>query len=388
LLAKFPDEWFLICEDDVEFQAGAADRLRELPMATDMAFTLYLSQSQATAANADGFIAITGDAHGSLAYLIHSEGVRRIMASEVRHTWEGPSRVDRFVATACEHVDVKLVSSLPSLCQHIGETSTINKARKLDRSRLSHFEPNLQPRPLLTLITPTGDRPESFALCEEWIRKQRYCGKYEWIVVDDGQQPTACTMGQHYIRRQPSEGHTLCANLREALPHVNGERLLIIEDDEFYGPDYLSTMTAQLLFADLVGERASKYYFVSERRWMHNEHFQHIALCRMGMAESVFPVLRQVIHESDHRSVDERIWKTWNGSRKIWFDSRGDLRLGVGLKGMPGRECGVCESPHWAKPDPDLQRLRFMVGNDAADRIMNVVEAARLADINKQEEIP
>ena len=364
LLAKFPDEWFLICEDDVEFQTGAADRLRELPMATDMAFTLYMSQNQATAANADGFIAITGDAHGSLAYLIHSEGVRRIMASEVRHTWDGKSRVDRFVAAACEHVGVELVSRLPSLCQHIGQTSTINKARKLDRSRLSHFEPDLQPRPLLTLITPTGDRPEAFALCEEWIRKQRYCGKYEWIVVDDGQQPTECTMGQHYIRRQPSEGHTLCANLRAALPHVNGQRLLIIEDDEYYGPDYLSTMMAQLLFADIVGERASKYYFVQERKWIQYPSWHHVALCRIGMTSAVYPELQRAVDDSDHRSVDLRLWSYWTGSRKVWMDRRGDMRLGVGMKGLPGRKCGVKEAPCDAVDDRYGTQLQFMLGDD------------------------
>jgi hypothetical protein len=364
LLAKFPDEWFLICEDDVEFQAGAADRLRELPMATDMAFTLYMSQNQATAANADGFIAITGDAHGSLAYLIHSEGVRRIMASEVRHTWEGKSRVDRFVATACEQSGVPLVSRLPSLCQHIGETSTIHKARKLDRSRLSYFQPEIQPRPLLTLITPTGDRPESFALCEDWIRRQRYCGDYEWIVVDDGHTPTQCTLGQHYIRREPSEGHTLCANLRAALPHVNGERLLIIEDDEFYGPDYLSTMVAQLLFADLVGERASKYYFVKERKWMQYPSWHHVALCRIGITSAVYPELQRAVYNFDHRSVDLRLWNLWTGSRKVWMDKRGDLRLGVGMKGLPGRQCGIKTAPSNAVDDADGTQLRFMLGED------------------------
>ena len=38
----------------------------------------------------------------------------------------------------------------------------------------------------VTLITPTGYRPEAFGLCIEYVWRQTYNGPLQWIVVDDG----------------------------------------------------------------------------------------------------------------------------------------------------------------------------------------------------------
>ena len=89
----------------------------------------------------------------------------------------------------------------------------------------------------VTLITPTGDRPQCFRLCEHWMRRQTYDGTVQWIVVDDGHSPTRATQGQIYIRREPQEGdppHTLCANLRLALPRVAHDRDGVSRSD--HGP--------------------------------------------------------------------------------------------------------------------------------------------------------
>ena len=65
------------------------------------------------------------------------------------------------------------------------------------------------------------------------------------------------------MRRPPKRGdaHTLPANLRAALPLVRGEKLLIIEDDEWYAPDYLARMSAWLDADELVGVTPARYYW-------------------------------------------------------------------------------------------------------------------------------
>ena len=55
---------------------------------------------------------------------------------------------------------------------------------------------------LITILTPTGARPEGFALCEKYIAGQTVLQYFnlDWIVVDDCYPETKCTMGQRYVR--------------------------------------------------------------------------------------------------------------------------------------------------------------------------------------------
>lgn len=376
LLSRHGCEWFLLCEDDVVFQTGVADYVRSAQINRDQVVSFYLSADQdagfrsQTADVCDtcnGFMAITGgEMFGSLAYLVHASALRTILASDTITNWNGRARVDRAFSAACHETGTDLLIHRPALAEHIGATSTINARRQLDTTRTTRdFSDQRRESPLVTLITPTGDRPEAFALCERWMARQRYTGEIQWIVVDDGRDPTRCTMSQEYIRRDPGSGHTLCANLRAALPAIRGAKILVIEDDEYYGPDYLSVMAGQLDQADYVGERASKYYWPRERRWMQYPRFHHVALCRLGFTAAVLPTFTAAITGTDDRTVDERIAARWNGSRSVWIDTRGDMRLGVGIKGMPGRKCGVSTPPRHAVDDPDGRQLRRMVGGDA-----------------------
>tara|TARA_R110000824_G_scaffold134130_1_gene297049 strand:- start:637 stop:2481 length:1845 start_codon:yes stop_codon:yes gene_type:complete len=365
LLENSKADWFLLCEDDVKFRAGAADLIRTYPISESQAMSLYVSTDQQKSVGGEGFAAVTGDLHGSLSYLVHKSTIKKVLSSNTFLKWPSKDRVDRAFSQATSEVSCELITHNPSLAQHIGDTSTINPMRKLSAGRLSIFTPTRHESPLTTLITPTGDRPEAFSLCEKWMRNQRYTGPIQWIVVDDGKVPTKCNEGQTYIRQEPSRGHTLCANLRAALPLIKGRNIFVIEDDEYYGPDYLSTMVGQLEHADLVGERAAKYYFIKESKWMQYPDWVHTSLCRMGMTESVLPTLLESITGTDHRSVDLRVWDLWGSSRRVWVDSTGDMRLGVGIKGMPGRSCGLHTAPHHAIADPDHSKLRQMLGPDA-----------------------
>lgn len=366
LLKNSNAHWFLLCEDDVIFADATADIIRSYPMKPEQSLSLYVSSfQQSRISDKAGFYAVSGDLHGSLAYLVHRDSLRKIMDSKTVTEWSRPDRVDRAYSQACTECGIELITHNPSLAQHTGETSTINRARKLTRGRLSRFSSQPHRHPSLTLITPTGDRPEAFALCERWIKNQRYTGEFKWIVADDGVESTTCTMGQQVIRRKSGKGHTLCAQLRDVLSLVDSDLILIIEDDEYYGPDYVSTMVGQLEHADLVGERASKYYFPTQRKWMQYPSWHHVALCRMGWRRSVLPTAIEAVTGTDHRSVDLRIWNAWQGSRRVWIDDVGDMRLSVGIKGMPGRKCGVNRAPVGSHDDPRGEKLKQMLGTDA-----------------------
>lgn len=214
-----------------------------------------------------------------------------------------------------------------------------------------------------TLITPTGDRPEAFALCEKYISRQAALRdqRYQWIVVDDGRVPTRTTMNQHVIRRKPSDPgtHTLTVNLRSTLPHIRGERILIIEDDEWYSPNYVERMGELLHDHELVGIGPAAYYFIRESRYREFPEHQHASLCRTGFRSVMLSALSKACNTS-HPSVDMRLWADNR--------SRGHIasldRLSLGIKGMPGR-VGGGGSPDAGIADPNREWLRSFIGDDA-----------------------
>lgn len=331
--------WMLVCEDDVEFRTGVADYLRALNLSRDQVVSLYVSANQDAMLVHDGLNVVEGDMHGSLAYLIHSDTLSGVINSRTVAGWKYDQRVDRLMCQSLAEIGVALVCPRPSLAQHIGETSTLRANRVLDSARTSrNFIADRHHTDLVTVITPTGDRPEAFAKCERWMKSQRYTGAIQWIVIDDGHAQTRINDADVVLRPKPMRGHSLCRNLREALPYIEGQHILIVEDDDFYGADYVAVMVGRLQHADLVGERGAKYYFLRERRWRHRLNETHASLCRTGFNASVIDTLRTCITGTEHPSVDLRLWSEWKGSVLSWVDRAGDSRMCVGLKGVSGRQ--------------------------------------------------
>lgn len=229
-----------------------------------------------------------------------------------------------------------------------------------------------QTRADVTLLTPTGYRPEAFALCEYWMSRQNFTGKAQWIVVTDetdasGAAVDRCVMGQYVIHRRPRGNdppHTLSANLRVGLPAVTSDRLLIIEDDEYYAPDYVETMMQWLEEAPLVGEAGPLYYHLPQRKWKRSSIDRHTTLSRTGLQREVYTALAGACR-SDGWLVDGRLWRAaWRGERMLRRQQR---PLSLGIKGMPGRpgQTGPW-SGRWAgwQADPDLAQLHEWLGDD------------------------
>ncbi len=216
----------------------------------------------------------------------------------------------------------------------------------------------------VSLITPTGDRPAPFALCERWIYNQTFSGSIQWIVVDDGHEPTRCTMGQHHVRRKPSAAnvHTLADNLREGIKHVQADRVLIIEDDDYYRPSYVATMMKALDKYPVAGQCHNIYYRVGDRRYKVCPNHKHSSLFLTGLRSYKLKELAVACGAGNH-FVDLRFWKSATNGHLM-----GGSPIAVGIKQMPGRAgktSGWREHPNGYRTDPHMEFLHSLIGDHA-----------------------
>lgn len=224
----------------------------------------------------------------------------------------------------------------------------------------------------VTLITLTGERQKAFSLCETWMKTQQgvkiAAPDFQWIVVDDGRTPTRVTMGQEYIRgpRIWSPGvNTQRFNMEAALKLVKGEKILIIEDDDWYAPTYVKTMIDMLDHVDAVGEGNAKYYYLP-KSWYHEMgNFKHASLCQTGMTKTVLPLLADAVN-SGEKYYDIFFWAHVIRHRYLLMFEK---NLSVGMKGLPGRQgIGVGHVNHNGyKHDKDFKVLKEWVGQGAVE---------------------
>jgi glycosyltransferase involved in cell wall biosynthesis len=205
---------------------------------------------------------------------------------------------------------------------------------------------------MITAITPTGDRRLAFALCQKWMQNQTVKPD-QWIVVDDGKVPMTPFMEMEYMRRQPDTVRrigwgSLYDNLRLAVPRIRGDKILFIEDDEYYAPQYVETMSRLLDEHELVGLKHSRYYHLMTGGYKIFQSQVHASLAQTAFRASFLPTFNYFLSSPRCAEfLDIRLWthrhiiqyRTTNILKKI---CRGSLFLDepplyVSLKGMPGR---------------------------------------------------
>jgi hypothetical protein len=194
---------------------------------------------------------------------------------------------------------------------------------------------------MLTLLTATGCRPKAWAICEKLMQRQDYQGELQWIIVDDGatEQPIRFNRDKWLtivLRPKPFwklGDNTQSRNLSEGMQLVNADdKLVIIEDDDVYAPDYLTWINTMLEDADLVGESHARYYNLRTKMARPLSNAQHASLCSTAMKGAAIETFRQEL-KPGVKFIDINLWENFKG-RKILH--RGN-RV-VGLKGLPGRE--------------------------------------------------
>ena len=226
----------------------------------------------------------------------------------------------------------------------------------------------------VTLITPTGDRFEALKYCHLFMSRQDFKGKIQWLIVDDGDIPSGHIFGtifvgdnitRRYIRRRPQDTdpeHTLAINLLAAIPYVQSDRILIIEDDDWYHSSYISKMVEALTMADMAGEPGAVYYHVGARKIHRIGNTQHASLCQTGFTRDVLPKFQEIC-ENNVKFIDILLWKLALSPNV----TRGTKSLSVGIKGLPGRVgIGIGHKPDHAnyQDDHNLAQLKELIGDD------------------------
>jgi hypothetical protein len=218
---------------------------------------------------------------------------------------------------------------------------------------------------MLTLLTPTGDRPQAWALCERWMLAQDYPDDVRWIVVDDGAEPLQIRFERpgwllRVLRLPPMQGNSQARNLLAGLEEAGVGPLAIIEDDDWYAPSWLSTCARELERAELVGERRARYYNVALRCGRQLKNETHASLCSTALHGAAIGVLRRAC-ESREKFIDIQLWRAHRFARLF------NGHRVVGIKGLPGRAgIGMGHRADFiGQRDPHGALLRDWIGNDA-----------------------
>lgn len=170
----------------------------------------------------------------------------------------------------------------------------------------------------VTVITCTGDRPKSFDLLQRWMNNQ-ITKPQQWIVIDDGKVPIVPSKNFEYYRREPSESdytHTLCLNLMKALQHVKNNKIIIMEDDDWYSPTYIDYMNDLLGKADLVGLGNLVFYYPEISSFMEKKTLKQPAFAQTAFHKNIIPILNTICESASKEYelcgkglIDVYLWK-------------------------------------------------------------------------------
>jgi hypothetical protein len=154
----------------------------------------------------------------------------------------------------------------------------------------------------------------------------------------------------------------LAIKLQKAIPFIKGDKILIIEDDEYYAPNYVEEMSKHLNGGKIAGITQNRYYHVPTGGYYKMHNMGHASLAETAFASSFIPIFKKAVDTGifiDY--LDIRIWRMAKqslnrsfkfGGRAMTTRSRGANRgpknelvlfsdsaapIYVGIKGLPGR---------------------------------------------------
>lgn len=220
---------------------------------------------------------------------------------------------------------------------------------------------------MLTIVTLTGARPEGFALLCEWMKRQTYKGKVRWVVVDDCDPITPIDAPKGWIVDwiRPKEKwkpgmNTQAQNMNIALDVIQDDAtVLFCEDDDWYAPDYLKVMAAELKKHDLVGQAVCRKWNIASRRACDYIEKRQSSLCSTGIKGEALTLFRGIAKKAP-KLMDIELWRSFCGQLIE------GCRV-VSLKCLPGR--GGIDSGHRAGfgtiTDKKGDLLRSWIGDDA-----------------------
>ena len=224
---------------------------------------------------------------------------------------------------------------------------------------------------MITLITPTGFRPEAFALCVKYMKRQTYKEEIQWLIsLDDNANFEKPEMPENwnvelivnYKKWRPGF-NTQRLSLDHSLAFIKGDLIINIEDDDWYSPTYLDTYVALLGLADAVGIGNSKYYNLKTSSYKEMQNYAHSSLCQTAFRKELLPVFEQAIN-SGEKYIDIEFWRL--ATNKLILS---EFDQCIGIKGLPGRPgIGVGHRPDDTFiPDYEMEQLTKWIGRKDAE---------------------
>ena len=102
--------------------------------------------------------------------------------------------------------------------------------------------------PLVSIITPTFNREAFLPAIAACVRSQSY-QNIEWLVLDDSEQPSLALTKDPWEKLRyfhTTERLSVGAKRNQLLAHASGEVVIHFDDDDYYGPHYISKAMDQL----------------------------------------------------------------------------------------------------------------------------------------------
>ena len=228
---------------------------------------------------------------------------------------------------------------------------------------------------MIALITPTGGRQDQILLCAEFMRRQTYTGPVLWLIVDDCRPRTTDFIRDNFRDKwviqkihpkpiwqpgQNTQGRNIAAAIDVLKVHNEIEAIFIIEDDDYYKPNYLDEMMARFPGYDLIGETHTVYYNLKCKRWIENQNREWSSLFQTAFRPSVIPKLEQLY---GNKFIDYDLFRIVNPEKINLFHAG---RLSIGMKGQPGRAGIGAGHGMTARMIPDYSgdQLRELIGID------------------------
>jgi len=101
--------------------------------------------------------------------------------------------------------------------------------------------------PLVSIITPTFNRPEFLNLVLECVLGQSY-ENIEWIILDDSPEPDLNLKkklkGDNFTYIHSKKKLTVGEKRNQLIEAASGEYIVHFDDDDFYDQDYIQTLMA------------------------------------------------------------------------------------------------------------------------------------------------
>ena len=207
---------------------------------------------------------------------------------------------------------------------------------------------------MIALITPTGGRKEQIALCEKWMQNQTYAGKVLWVIVDDGRLKTTgnikedfkedWTIVKVYPKPKWKKGeNTQARNLQAGLDVVKDflgiTYVFIIEDDDYYAPNYLEEMEKRFVNGKALGQEYSTYYHIGFKKVSKLHNTTHSSLFETAFCSKLIPAFEHCL--DNKKLIDMVFWHHIPKSKRILF--KVEKVISIGIKGGYGRK-GITRS--------------------------------------------